>query len=95
VIEQGEVLHPGERYAQMRNVFAIPGLPLLERWLRDAGFVEARIVDVTATSTQEQRATDWMRFLSLADFLDPDYATRTVEGYPAPVRAVAIAKKPG
>lgn len=95
VIEQGEVLHPGERYAQMRNVFAIPGLPLLERWLRDAGFVEARIVDVTATSTQEQRATDWMRFLSLADFLDPDDATRTVEGYPAPVRAVAIAKKPG
>lgn len=95
VIEQGEVLHPGERYAQMRNVFAIPGLPLLERWLRDAGFVDVRIVDVTATSTQEQRATDWMRFLSLADFLDPNDASRTVEGYPAPVRAVAIATKPG
>lgn len=94
VIEQGEVLHPGERYAQMRNVFAIPGPRLLERWLREAGFVDVRIVDMTRTTVAEQRATDWMRFLSLADFLAPGDDSRTVEGYPAPVRATAIASKP-
>jgi tRNA (mo5U34)-methyltransferase len=30
---------------------------------------------------------------SLADF-DPNDHTRTIEGYPAPVRAVLIARKP-
>jgi tRNA (mo5U34)-methyltransferase len=30
---------------------------------------------------------------SLADFLDPD-DSKTLEGYPAPVRAVIIANKP-
>ena len=56
--------------------------------------MNVRIVDVTPTSVQEQRTTGWMRFQSLADFLDPQDATRTVEGYPAPVRAIAIAEKP-
>ncbi|MFZ5723280.1 MAG: tRNA 5-methoxyuridine(34)/uridine 5-oxyacetic acid(34) synthase CmoB [Pseudomonadota bacterium] len=93
-VERGEQLQPGERYAQMRNVFVIPGTALLERWLHAAGFADIRIVDVSATTTQEQRATDWMRFQSLADFLDPADPARTVEGHPAPVRAVAVARRP-
>jgi len=51
-------------------------------------------VDVTATSTEEQRSTDWMRFNSLQDFLDPDDPKRTIEGYPGPLRATLIANKP-
>jgi len=31
---------------------------------------------------------------SLAEFLDPDDRTKTIEGYPAPIRAVLIATKP-
>ena len=31
---------------------------------------------------------------SLADFLDPRDSSKTVEGYPAPLRAVIIASKP-
>ena len=31
---------------------------------------------------------------SLADFLDPQDQRKTVEGYPAPLRAVIIATKP-
>jgi len=42
----------------------------------------------------EQRATDWMRFQSLPEFLDPADHSRTVEGLPAPTRAVLIARKP-
>ena len=40
---------------------------------------------------QEQRRTEWMRFHSLADFLDPENPTLTVEGLPAPRRAIVIA----
>jgi tRNA (mo5U34)-methyltransferase len=31
---------------------------------------------------------------SLAEFLDPNDRSKTVEGYPAPLRAVLTAKKP-
>ncbi|MEZ5451121.1 MAG: tRNA 5-methoxyuridine(34)/uridine 5-oxyacetic acid(34) synthase CmoB [Thiolinea sp.] len=89
------VLMPEERYGKMRNVWFIPSVLMLELWLRRLGFVHIRTVDVTPTSTQEQRSTDWMRFESLQDFLDPAQPERTVEGYPAPVRAVIMANLPG
>ena len=89
-----EVLVPGERYAQMRNVYFIPSAEMLKTWLEKCGFVDVRIADYAVTSTDEQRRTDWMTSESLADFLDPADNTRTVEGYPAPLRAVLIARKP-
>lgn len=88
---EGEVLVPRDRYAQMRNVWFLPSCLTLERWLERAGFRDVRCVDVTTTSTQEQRTTEWMTFKSLADFLDPSDPTKTVEGYPAPKRAVFVA----
>lgn len=96
VIEGGasEVLVPGERYAQMRNVYFIPSAELLKTWLEKCGFVDVRIADYAVTSTDEQRRTDWMTSESLADFLDPADSSKTVEGYPAPLRAVLIARKP-
>ncbi len=89
------VLVPEGRYARMGNVWFIPSPALLERWLARCGFCAVRVVDVTPTTTEEQRATDWMTFQSLADFLDPADPARTVEGYPAPVRAVVVARRPG
>lgn len=89
-----EVLVPEGRYAKMKNVWAIPSRRRAERWLHEAGFADVRCVDETVTTTGEQRATLWMRFESLRDFLDPSDPTRTVEGYPAPRRAVFIAKRP-
>ncbi|MGQ7096348.1 DUF1698 domain-containing protein, partial [Escherichia coli] len=53
-----------------------------------------RIVDVCVTTTEEQRRTEWMVTESLSDFLDPHDPSKTVEGYPAPKRAVLIARKP-
>jgi len=50
-----------------------------------------RTVDVTTTSLEEQRTTPWMQFESLADYLDPSDRSRTVEGYPAPRRAIVLA----
>nr|WP_314984205.1 tRNA 5-methoxyuridine(34)/uridine 5-oxyacetic acid(34) synthase CmoB [uncultured Pantoea sp.] len=89
-----QVLVPGERYAQMRNVFFIPSAEALKSWLEKSGFVDVRIVDFALTTTEEQRRTDWMISESLAEFLDPDDPGKTVEGYPAPLRAVLVATKP-
>ena len=89
-----QVLVPEDRYAQMRNVWFLPSVPALERWLRRAGFEDVRCVDVSTTSVEEQRATEWMRFQSLPEFLDPADHSRTVEGLPAPTRAVLVARKP-
>ena len=89
---EGEVLVPRGRYAKMRNVWFIPTPATLVSWLRRAGFEGIRLIDVSATSVQEQRATAWMHFESLADYLDPSDPGRTLEGYPAPRRAILLAR---
>ena len=87
------LLVPPGRYARMRNVWFLPSAPLLETWLSRSGFDAIRVVDVTPTTSDEQRATDWMPYESLGDALSPGDATRTVEGHPAPLRAVVIAER--
>ena len=87
-----DLLVPEGRYARMRNVWAIPGTKRLLNWVAEAGFREAEVVDVTATTTLEQKSTDWMRFESLEQALDPSERLKTVEGLPAPVRAIVIAR---
>ncbi len=91
--DENSVLVPKNRYAKMNNVYFIPSVSALILWLEKAGFSEVRCVDIDVTSTEEQRATEWMTYQSLSDFLDPNNPSKTVEGYPAPMRAVFIAKK--
>lgn len=86
------VLLPQRRYAQMNNVFFIPSAAALERWLARSGFKSIRLVDQTITTTDEQRQTSWSPYHSLNHFLDPTNATKTIEGYPAPTRAIFIAQ---
>jgi tRNA (mo5U34)-methyltransferase len=92
--QEGMSLMPEERYAKMRNVWFIPSIPTMLLWLRKCGYKNVRCVDENLTSLQEQRATEWMTFESLADFLDPQDMHKTIEGYPAPKRAVFIADAP-
>jgi tRNA (mo5U34)-methyltransferase len=89
-----QVLVPEDRYAQMRNVWFLPSVPALELWLRRAGFTDVRCVDVSTTTVEEQRSTEWMRYQSLSNFLDPDDHSKTIEGLPAPMRAVIVGRKP-
>ncbi|MFZ2726019.1 MAG: tRNA 5-methoxyuridine(34)/uridine 5-oxyacetic acid(34) synthase CmoB [Methylococcaceae bacterium] len=89
--EQGTSLVPEDRYAKMRNVWFIPSCATLMQWLRRCGFINIRLVDVSVTTIEEQRSTEWMRFHSLADFLHPDNPQLTCEGLPAPKRAIFIA----
>lgn len=85
---------PTDRYAQMRNVWYLPSALALEKWMQRCGFRQVRTVDINTTSIHEQRSTPWMRFHSLEQFLDSDDHSKTVEGHPAPKRAVVIAEKP-
>ena len=59
------LLAPENRYANMRNVHALPTVPLLQRWLQQAGYTDIHCVDITPTTTREQRTTEWMPFQSL------------------------------
>ena len=86
-------LVPSGRYARMGNVWFLPSTALLMLWLKKLGFRNPHLVDVNQTSTEEQRSTDWMTFHSLANFLDPYDPNLTVEGYPAPKRAIFTAHK--
>ncbi|MDC9728862.1 MAG: tRNA 5-methoxyuridine(34)/uridine 5-oxyacetic acid(34) synthase CmoB [Methyloprofundus sp.] len=89
--EKGEVLVPEGRYARMRNVWFLPSCDTLVSWMTRCGFKNIRVVDVNQTSLEEQRATPWMTFNSLKDFLDPEDINLTMEGLPAPRRATFIA----
>mgnify|MGYP005987196565 CR=1 FL=1 len=90
--ELGEVLVPEGRYAKMRNVWFLPSVETLLSWMRKCGLKNPRMVDISKTSFEEQRSTEWMHFDSLPSFLDKNDDSRTTEGHPAPVRAVFVAE---
>lgn len=90
--DEQTVLMPEDRYAQMRNVWFLPSTPALTLWLRRAGFNDIRVVDVDQTSLSEQRKTEWIDGHSLDAFLDQVDHNKTIEGYPAPTRAVVLAR---
>ena len=84
-------LDPPDRYANMRNVHHLPTETRLLRWMQEAGFRDADVVDTTATTIEEQRATEWMPFHSLVDALSKDRSS-TLEKHPPPLRATVVAR---
>jgi tRNA (mo5U34)-methyltransferase len=86
--DEGTVLLPKGRYAMMRNVWFLPSVDLLVTMMERVGFKDVKVVDVTRTTVDEQRGTEWMTYQSLPDFLDPDDSEKTIEGYPGPLRVV-------
>ncbi len=89
--DENTVLVPGERYAKMRNVWFLPSEKAMCAWLERCGFSNVRVVNTDVTTLDEQRKTDWVDTESLQDFLDPNDSSKTIEGYPAPKRAIFIA----
>lgn len=87
------VLIPNERYANMRNVWMLPSYTLLRRWLQEVGYINIRLIDKTKTAIDEQQQTEWMTGFSLVNALDPDDPSLTIEGHPAPLRAIVLADK--
>jgi tRNA (mo5U34)-methyltransferase len=93
--KHGDQIIPEDRYARMRNVWCLPSTDTLHTWLDQAGFSDIKLVDVTKTTPEEQRATHWIgdNTQSLQDFLDPDDNNFTIEGLPAPKRAIFVCQK--
>jgi len=88
---EGYCLTPKSRYARMSNVWFIPSCLTVENWLARCGYKKIRLVDVSVTSIEEQHKTRWMPFDSLIDGLNPDDHSTTIEGLPAPKRAIFTA----
>jgi tRNA (mo5U34)-methyltransferase len=92
ILEDSEkALSPGNRYAKMNNIYFLPSIRCLFNWLSRSGFENIECVDISKTTITEQRRTKWINTESLEDFLDPLDSEKTIEGYPAPVRAMVVA----
>ena len=94
VVDGDTSLYPQGRYARMRNVSVIPTVHAVQAWMSEAGLHAPQVVDTTPTTVLEQRTTSWMAFESLPEALDPNDPSRTIEGHPAPVRAILMATRP-
>ena len=86
-------LSPAKRYAKMHNCFFLPTESCLQNWLGRLPCEDIRWTAPTPTTTEEQRATEWMTFESLEDFLHSEDRTKTVEGHPAPQRSIVVCNK--
>ncbi|MBU0651215.1 tRNA 5-methoxyuridine(34)/uridine 5-oxyacetic acid(34) synthase CmoB, partial [bacterium] len=67
---KGYVFVPGDRYAKMKNVHNIASCLTVEDWLFKSGFKNIRCINITKTTPEEQRVTNWFGEGSLVDFLD-------------------------
>jgi tRNA (mo5U34)-methyltransferase len=88
-------LFPEKTYAKVPGTYFVPTGRCLINWLKRAGFEQVELFCSHPMSSREQRRTEWMVFESYEDFIDAKNPALTVEGYPAPVRLFARARKKG
>ncbi len=93
--EESICLFPEDKYSKMRNVWFLPTESCFKNWLHRTGFTDIELISSSTTDFSEQRLS---RFCppphqSLEDFLNPEDHSKTVEGYPAPMRFCYKAKK--
>ena len=89
--DENQVLVPEGRYAGMGNVWFLPSVPALMKWLTKMGFENVEMLDLSSTDINEQRKTEWIDSFSLEHFLNEDGST--IEGLPGPKRAIISAYK--
>ena len=87
-------LLPEGRYCKAPGYWFLPTWKTIENMLHRTGFTEIETFYKEPLTMEEQRKTPWIDTNSLEDFLDPNDITKTVEGYPAPVRIYTKAVKP-
>ena len=92
--EQPTALCVPDRYAKMRNAWFVPTSSWMCAWAKTAGFTDVELVSVERLTPEEQRRTELSPYESLKDYLNPDNHEFTIEGHPAPLRAVVVGRKP-
>ena len=82
---------PAGRYAGMHNVWFLPSVAALERWLVRLDFTIEHSGQPVPTTAAEQRRTAFMTSYSLSEFLQEAAGQGLHE--PSPQRAIVIARK--
>ena len=90
-VDRSSILVPSGRYASMRNVWCVPSKQMVLDWLSESGFTDLHCIDISTTTTAEQRSTDMMPYHSLSDGLDQIDTSVTIEGYERPIRGIFLA----
>jgi tRNA (mo5U34)-methyltransferase len=91
--EEPVALFPRDRYGKARNVYFVPTSSCLTSWVERAGFSEIEVFSIITLNPEEQRSTIYSPGESLKDFLSPTDSSKTIEGYPAPLRIALKARK--
>ncbi|MEN8190571.1 MAG: tRNA 5-methoxyuridine(34)/uridine 5-oxyacetic acid(34) synthase CmoB [Thermodesulfobacteriota bacterium] len=91
--EEPLALFPEKTYAKVPGTYFVPTGPCLVNWMKRAGFKKVELFCSHPMSEAEQRRTSWMVFESYQDFIDKNDPSRTVEGYPAPLRVYLRGEK--
>jgi len=86
-------LFPDGRYMKAPGYWFLPTASALKNMLSRTGFHKIEIFENFKLDVEEQRQTEWAIYESLEHFLDPRDPSKTVEGYPAPVRIYIRAQK--
>ena len=86
-------LIPQGKYVGARGMWYLPTASALKHWLIRSGFNQVEVFHTHTLETTEQRPTQWSPGESLAQGLDPQDPTKTIEGYPAPIRIYLKAGK--
>ena len=89
--DRSSILVPSGRYASMRNVWCVPSEQMVLDWLSESGFNAPHCIDISTTTTAEQRSTKMMPYHSLSNGLDGEDASVTIEGYERPIRGLFVA----
>lgn len=90
--DEPTALFPEKTYAKVPGTYFVPTAACLRNWLVRTGFRDVEVFCSHPMSSKEQRRTEWMVFESYADFIDSQDPSRTVEGYPAPIRVFLKAR---
>jgi len=89
-LRESNCLFPAGKYATMKGVWFVPTPGAVQNWLKRSGFRDISLQSVYRYETEQVRTK---KIPGLVDALEPDDLTRTVEGYPAPVRMIFTAKR--
>jgi tRNA (mo5U34)-methyltransferase len=84
---------PPGRYCGMRNVWLLPTRAGIASFASRAGFKPPEFIHTGPTLPAEQRLTPWTFAQSLGDWLDPADPTKTIEGWHAPCRSIALMQR--
>jgi len=91
--EQPYALFPEKTYAKAPGTYFVPTRSCLINWINKAGFKDIDLFCSHPMTRDEQRRTEWMKFESYEDYIDPHNPELTIEGYPAPHRIFVKAVK--